>query len=82
MVTLPVPVLVSVMACDAALPTRVLPKFRLLALGESKYDCVGSGAGDVPVPETLIIPELPHFRPAFTTMLPLYVSAAAGRNAT
>jgi hypothetical protein len=50
MVTLPVPVFVSVNACDTELPTRALPKFRLLTLEESKYDCVG--VGDVPVPET------------------------------
>jgi hypothetical protein len=50
MVTLPVPVFVSVTACDTELPTRALPKFRLLTLEESKYDCVG--VGDVPVPET------------------------------
>ncbi len=80
--TLPVPVFVNVMACDAELPTRVLPKLRLLTLEESKYDCAGAGAGDVPVPETLIVPVSPHFFPALTTMLPLYVSAAAGRNAT
>jgi len=50
MVTLPVPVFVSVNACDTELPTSALPKFRLLTLEESKYDCVG--VGDVPVPET------------------------------
>jgi len=36
MLTLPVPVFVIVTACDAELPTRVLPKLRLLALEESK----------------------------------------------
>jgi hypothetical protein len=38
MLTLPVPVLVSVIACDAELPTSVLPKLKLLTLEESKYD--------------------------------------------
>ena len=48
--TLPVPVFVKVMACDAELPTTVLPKLRLLTLEESKYDWVD--VADVPVPET------------------------------
>ena len=38
MFTLPVPVFVSAIACEALLPTRTLPKFMLLALGRSKYD--------------------------------------------
>jgi hypothetical protein len=38
MLTLPVPEFVSVMACDAELPTSVFPKLRLLVLEESKYD--------------------------------------------
>jgi hypothetical protein len=50
--TLAVPVFVSVIACEAELPTNVLPKLRLLALEESKYDFDGGAAGDVPVPET------------------------------
>jgi hypothetical protein len=48
--TLPVPVFLSVKACDTELPTRILPKFRLLTLEESKYDWVA--VEDVPVPET------------------------------
>jgi hypothetical protein len=48
--TLPVPVFVTVRACDAELPTRVLPKLRLLTLEESKYDWVD--VAEVPVPET------------------------------
>jgi len=36
MLTLPVPVFVIANACDAELPTRVLPKVRPLRLGESK----------------------------------------------
>jgi hypothetical protein len=82
MVTLPVPVFVSVKACDTELPTRALPKFRLLTLEESKYDCVG--VGDVPVPETetwaVTVP--PEFRVALTAIVPLYVRAATGRNTT
>src|SRR5258708_21390050 len=55
MLTLPVPVLVNVMACDAELPTNMLPKFKLLALVESKYDCVcavvaGGPASQAPIP--------------------------------
>lgn len=36
MLTLAVPVLVKVMACEAELPTNVLPKLKLLALVESR----------------------------------------------
>ena len=60
-------------------PTNAFPKFRLLALHESKYDCVG---GDVPVPETGIVCVLPAFRLVLTTMFPLKVSAASGWNMT
>jgi len=83
-VTLPVPVFVSVKGCDVELPTKVLPKLRLLALEESKKDCVGGGAAFVPVPETVteIVPVPPHFLPVRTTMRPLYVTAAFGRNVT
>jgi hypothetical protein len=48
--TLPVPVFLRVKAWDTELPTRVLPKLRLLTLEESKYDWVD--VDDVPVPET------------------------------
>jgi hypothetical protein len=51
MVTLPVPLFVSVIVCEALLPTRALPKLRLLALADSRYVCAG-GAGDTPVPVT------------------------------
>jgi hypothetical protein len=34
--TLPVPVFVTVMACDAELPTKVLPKLKLVTLVESR----------------------------------------------
>jgi hypothetical protein len=36
MLTLPVPVFVNVKACEVELPTKIFPKLRLLALGESK----------------------------------------------
>jgi len=80
MLTLPVPVFVSVKACDAELPTNMLPKLKLLALVESKYDCVG--AADVPIPEALIEIGLPPLWPGLMTMLPLNVSAASGLNTT
>src|SRR5208283_1459856 len=51
MVTLPVPLFVTVIVCEALLPTRALPKLRLLVLAESRYVCAG-GAGDTPVPVT------------------------------
>ena len=38
MLTLPVPVFVSATAWEAEPPMRALPKFRLVALVESKYD--------------------------------------------
>ena len=82
MLTLPVPVLVNVMACDAELPTNMLPKFKLLALVESKYDCVCAGVAGVPVPEALIEIVPPPLWPGLITMLPLNVSAASGLNTT
>ena len=51
MVTLPVPLFVNVIVCAALLPTKVLPKPRLLVLAESRYVCAGE-AGDTPVPVT------------------------------
>jgi len=80
MLTLPVPVFVSAKVCDTEFPTNVLPKLKLLALVESKYDCVG--AADVPVPEALIAIGLPPLWPGLMTMLPLNVSAASGLNTT
>lgn len=53
MVTLPVPLFVSVIVCVALLPTSALPKLRLLVLAESRYVCAG-GAGDTPVPVTAV----------------------------
>ena len=50
MVTLPVPLFITVIVCEALLPTSALPKLRLLALAESRYVC--AGAGEVPVPVT------------------------------
>jgi hypothetical protein len=50
MVTLPVPLFVSVTVCDALLPTKALPKLRPLVLAERRYVC--EGTGDVPVPVT------------------------------
>jgi len=78
--TLPVPVFLIAMACDAELPTRVLPKLRLLTLEESKYDWVD--VDDVPVPETEIVPNSLSCLLVPTRMLPLYVTAAFGLNAT
>ena len=49
MVTLPVPLFVSVMVCETALPTRALPKLRLLVLAERRYVCEGAAACPVPV---------------------------------
>src|SRR5258708_14632616 len=80
MLTLPVPVFVSAKVCDTEFPTNVLPKLKLLALVESKYDCVG--AADVPIPEALIEIGLPPLWPGLMTMLPLNVSAASGLNTT
>src|SRR5258708_12005295 len=80
MLTLPVPAFVSVKVCDTEFPTNVLPKLKLLALVESKYDCVG--AADVPIPEALIAIGLPPLWPGLMTMLPLNVSAASGLNTT
>ena len=82
MLTLPVPVLVNVMACDAELPTNMLPKLKLLALVESRYDCVCVGVAGVPVPEALIEIVPPPLWPGLITMLPLNVSAASGLNTT
>src|SRR5260370_26613848 len=82
MLTLPVPVFVSVKACDAEFPTNMLPKLKLLALVESKYDCVCVGVAGVPVPEAPIEIGLPPLWPGLMTMLPLNVSAASGLNTT
>ena len=78
-VTLPVPAFFNVKACDAELPTNAFPKLRLLALEESREDCVG---GFVPVPETEIVPVPPHIMFVLTTICPLYATAASGRNVT
>jgi hypothetical protein len=82
--TLAVPVFVSTRACDPELPTRVFPKFRLLALVDSKYD--GDELDDVedadgavvPVPETDIDCVPPFVRLELKTMLPVKVLAASG----
>lgn len=78
--TLPVPVFFKVTACDAELPTGILPKLRLLTLEESKYDWVD--VDDVPVPDTEIVAIWLSCLLVPTTMLPLYGSAAFGMNAT
>lgn len=52
MVTLPVPLFVSVSVCDMVLPTMALPKLTLLVLAERRYVCVGAGARPVPVTAT------------------------------
>jgi len=63
-----------------------LPKFRLLALAESKYDCDEVDDADealVPVPETEMdwVPP-PFIRLVLKTMVPLKVAAASGWNTT
>jgi hypothetical protein len=81
-VTLPVPVFVTVKACDVELPTNAFPKLRLLALEESKKDCVGRGAGFVPVPVRDIVTVPPQIMFVLTTICPLNATAASGRNVT
>ena len=79
--TLPVPVFVSVKACDAELPTSRLPKLKLLVLVESKKVCAGVEFV-VPVPETPTEICPPPLWPGVITMLPLNVAAASGLNTT
>jgi|SRR6266404_877973 len=82
MLTLPVPVFVSVKACDVELPTNVLPKLKLLALPESKYVCAGVVEGAAPVPVTLMEVEPTFLRFVLITICPLNVRAASGLNNT
>jgi hypothetical protein len=82
MLTLAVPVFVSATVCRVEVPTRVLPKFRLLAPAESKYDWEEAKDAGVPVPETEIVWLLPPLRLVLRVMLPLKVSAASGWNIT
>src|SRR5258708_39774227 len=70
MLTLPVPAFVSVKACDAEFPTNMLPKLKLLALLESKYDCVCVGVAGVPAPQALIEIVPPPFCPELPTNPP------------
>ena len=79
-VTLPVPEFATVIVCEAELPTRVLPKFRLVAFVESKYVCVGAAA--MPVPVTPIEIGLPPLWPGVITTLPLNVAAESGLKTT
>jgi len=83
--TLPVPVFVSTIVCEAELPTGVLPKLKLLALVESRYvEEPGGGVDDVaiPVPETEIREMPPVLRYVLSVMLPLKLLAAFGSNTT
>jgi hypothetical protein len=82
MLTLPVPVFVTVTACDVELPTNVLPKLRLDTLGESKKVCDCVEPDGMPTPETLIEIGPPLLWPGVMTMLPLNVVAASGLNTT
>ncbi len=82
MLTLAVPVFVSATPLEAEVPTRILPKFRLLVLAESKYDGEEVDDAGVPVPDTEIVWAPPPLRPVLRTMLPLKVSAASGWNIT
>lgn len=79
-VTLPVPEFVTVIVCDAELPTSVLPKLKLVAFVESKNVCVGAAA--MPVPVTPIEIGLPPLWPGVTMTLPLNVAPESGLNAT
>jgi hypothetical protein len=80
--TLPVPALVSVKACDAELPTSKLPKFKLLELVESKKVCDGLELVGMPTPETPTEIGPPPLWPGVITMLPLNVAATSGLNTT
>ena len=82
MLTLPVPVFVSVMGCDVELPTSVEPKLRPLVLEESKYVCAGLDEEGAPVPVTLMVEEPTFLRFVLITICPLNVSAASGLNTT
>lgn len=80
--TLPVPVFVSVKACDAELPTSKLPKFKLVELVESKKVCDGLELVGMPTPETPTEIGPPPLWPGVITMAPLNVVAASGLNTT
>src|SRR5208337_3089233 len=82
MVTLPVPLFVTVIVCVALLPTRALPKLRLLVLTESRYVCVGAGATPVPVTVMVCVAVSPSGRMKPITILPLKLCAAFGWKTT
>lgn len=76
-VTMAVPVFVRAIVSATGYPTRLLPKFKLMGLAETR--CVG---GIIPIPDTAMDEPLPFVLLLEKTMLPLKLRAEFGARIT